>query len=952
MCAMRKHHYILSIIFYLLTIKVSCQNNNIGIPFIKNYTKKAYQAGTQNWDIVQGKNGLVYFANNEGLLQFDSKNWRCTPLNNNTVVRSLAVDTSGIIYAGGQNEWGYYEPNTIGSWSFHSLKHLIPKADREFEDVWEIIINEQGIYFRASGKLYYYHDGEIDVYQSKGLINFIGSFGNKVFVHDIDNGLFYFENEHLTFINGSHILKDLIVTATNKLADDKWMITTLDGLIYTFNGQQFERWYTDVDAFLVSSKIYAAAVFPDGQIALGTSFNGMLMLDSNGKIVQHLNKENGLLNNSVLSMFIDQSHHLWLGLDNGIDYVLSNSPFSRFYPDGKSQGTAYCAQLYQENIYFGTSNGLYRTEWKDYYSPFQSNHFELVRNTKGIVWGLDLADDKLFMSHHKGGFLIDDKKAVALNTDKGYWLFEPWKQDTNVLIAGTYNGLFVFEKKAEQWHFRNKLSGFQESSRFLEQDNYGNLWIAHPYKGIYKLTPDENWTKVGVQKYGTKEGLPSDLRNQLFKINEELVFCGERGVWLYSNEYDRFEAYTSFNDIFGKDTRIINLFEATNGHIWYVTENDIGLLEIQDKSIRKEIKKHSFPFLKDRLVGGFEFIYPLDDKSAFIGTEEGFIYYDINKKIYSDTSFHVLLNEIRSTNTADSLIFSGIFSLKKEPVQEASFPYKMNAFLFSFSATDFVSPEATEFQYYLKGMENEWSDWTTMTNKEYTNLVPGEYTFYLKAKNAHGQETQNLKYHFNISPPWYATALAKFIYFLLGISAILGTFWFFFYKYNTQKKKVALSEIEIGQLKNERLELEIAHKNRVLVTNTVHLQHKNEILDKLKVELDKIRKQANRQEVKHTLSKAIKLIEIEENSEIGWEQFTAHFNDIHPGFFDKLRQEFPQLSSKDLKLCAYIRMHLSTNDIASLMNNTIRGVEGGRYRLRKKMGLDTEVNLSDFILQF
>ena len=146
--------------------------------------------------------------------------------------------------------------------------------------------------------------------------------------------------------------------------------------------------------------------------------------------------------------------------------------------------------------------------------------------------------------------------------------------------------------------------------------------------------------------------------------------------------------------------------------------------------------------------------------------------------------------------------------------------------------------------------------------------------------------------------------------------------------------------------------LEVAHKNRELATTTIHLQHKNETLQKIKNELQKIQKQHKDSPLSRQLNKVIKMVEFEENAENGWEQFTAHFNEIHVDFFDRLRNDFPDLSHKDLKLCAYLRMNLSTKEIALLMNNTVRGVEGGRYRLRKKLGLDNKANLTEFILRY
>src|SRR5438270_6554529 len=115
-----------------------CQNT-IGLPDIINYPKKIYRAGTQNWDIRQDRNGILYFANNEGLLTLDGTYWRIYPLPNKTIVRSIEIAPDNKIYVGGQDELGYFAPSPNGSLVYTSLKNLIPEKDRSFSDVWDIV---------------------------------------------------------------------------------------------------------------------------------------------------------------------------------------------------------------------------------------------------------------------------------------------------------------------------------------------------------------------------------------------------------------------------------------------------------------------------------------------------------------------------------------------------------------------------------------------------------------------------------------------------------------------------------------------------------------------------------------------------------------------------------------------------------------------------------------------
>ncbi len=112
-----------------------------------------------------------------------------------------------------------------------------------------------------------------------------------------------------------------------------------------------------------------------------------------------------------------------------------------------------------------------------------------------------------------------------------------------------------------------------------------------------------------------------------------------------------------------------------------------------------------------------------------------------------------------------------------------------------------------------------------------------------------------------------------------------------------------------------------------------------------------LKKNKENNDLQSELKKMLKLVESDVALDKDWEQFSGHFDQVHMDFLHKLSEQFPKLSPNDYKLCAYLRMNLSTKEIASLMNISVRGVEASRYRLRKKLNLTTETNLTDFLLR-
>ena len=258
-----------------------------------------------------------------------------------------------------------------------------------------------------------------------------------------------------------------------------------------------------------------------------------------------------------------------------------------------------------------------------------------------------------------------------------------------------------------------------------------------------------------------------------------------------------------------------------------------------------------------------------------------------------------------------------------------------------------------------------WSSWNTKRNKEYTNLTPGDYTFKLRAKNQMGVASPVISYHFTISPPWYASNLARVIYALLVIGVILGLILVPRSRFkketanlvSAQKKKeeehqkvVEESEKAIIALQNKNLEEEIRHKNQELASTTMHLVQRSEMIHKLRNQLEKLQKEVKEVPAKKQVDSLLRLLTQDDELAREWNQFAHHFDQVHSDFLKRLRQQFPQLTSNDQKLCAYLRMNLATKEIAPLMNISVRGVEVGRYRLRKKLDLDTQVDLNEFMM--
>ncbi len=950
-----------------LPLKLFSQNT-IGLPDVVNYSKQTYNAGFQNWDIKQDRNGILYFANNEGLLSFDGRNWNLYSLPNKTIVRSVEIAADHKIYVGGQDELGYFSPGNNGRLQYHSFTALIPEKDKSFGDVWDIVSVKNDIYFRSHYKIFKFTNEAVAVFTAPSEWSYLGLCNDQLYAHDYKSGIMRFENNVCKAIAEKNELptNDLI-TSMLPLEKDSILITTLKHGLYILSKTGIAKLPTVNSALFENERIYATTAVNKDWLALATNNSGIYIVDHAGNIMQKLSKTEGLQNNNVLSIFLDRQNNLWLGLDNGIDLIAYNSAIKQISPM-LQDGSGYSAIIHQNRLFAGTTNGLYSVALqavKDL--SFSKGMFLPVNNTKGQVWGLSEINNQLLLGHHEGAFEIKDNSAQPISSNPGFWNFIPISTTfpTSKMVAGNYNGLVFFDYKNGQFIPSGDIPDFKESSRFVAIDKNENIWVSHPYHGVYKISK-KNTGAYTVNSYTDKNGLPTIFNNHVYKINNEVVFATEKGIFIYNAQTDRFEQSAYYKDLLG-DQSIRYLKEDAKGNTWFVHEKKLGVIDISGK----QPVIIYLPELNNKILSGFEFIYPVDENNIFIGGEKGFYHIDFEKYKKSIPDLKVNIRSVHIINKTDSLLFGGYFkNVNEQQIQESkNIPAIENNYKtirFEFSAALFGFEPNLEYSYRLKGFEQNWSEWAERTEKEYTNLAPGKHNFEVRVRSNLGNESESMVYSFIVLPPWYQSLWARIAYLLL-IGAGLYTLYKWQHikfneqqvKYeNEQKNTLYVHELELNKtasemvvLQNEKLEAEVNYKNAELASSAMHLVKKGELFTKIKGELTQVMKGIDNPEALAELRKMIKTLSEDDNMEQEWENFTKHFDKVNSDFLTELKDKHPGITPNELKLCAYLRMNLTTKEIAQLMNISVRGVEISRYRLRKKLQIPSELNLFDYLVK-
>lgn len=945
--------------FFVSFVFISAQaQNTIGLPEVINYNKQLYNAGTQNWDVAQGENGLIYFGNNEGLLSFDGTFWNTYPLPNKTIVRSIEITPDNKIYVGGQNEFGFFYPGERGILEYHSLIHLVPNQERTFDDVWDICAYKGSLFFRTNSKIFRLTNNSITVYPTTTEWRFMSVCNGELIAEDREGVLVYEARTWKPVFRNSALPVDALITSIIPLNESSSLIATLKSGFFVYNkGAPLYQMSTPDITFLSALNVYKSIRLRDRKIAIATSMGGCFIMDTTGDIIQSLTVTEGLQNNNIRSIFQDRDNNLWLGLENGIDFIAYDNAIKHIYPGPHNMGSGYAAIAYNNYMYLGTSNGLYRfrlTENKDH--SYDKSKIEKVLHSEGEAWNLSIVNGQLFMGHHTGAYMIKGNKAVLFDDKIGFWTFLPLSNTlpSDMMVAGNYLGLGFYRFEDDHFNPEGQYLPF-ESARFVVVENEHTVWVAHPYKGIYRIIIGSN-DSLSVKLFIENSGLPSVNNNYIFKINNQIIIATENGLYKLNKTRNNFVPATELNKkITARNIRYLR--EDAVGNIWFVHGKQISVLD-QSSDTSRII---NFSELNNKLVNGFESVYPLDKNNILIGSEKGFFHVDYEKYKNSSRTFKTKVREVHAIANNDSLLYAGY-----GPAEIARLPYKRNSIHFEFSAILYGQQSNIEYSFRLKNFESNWSPWTTKTEKDYTNLPPGDYELLVKARTNLGNESAISNYKFVINPPWYLSLPAKIVYTML---VLLGGYLIIRYqknkfreqqlKYEEKQKQLKYmhqleidkSEKEIVKLKNEKLETEIEHKNYELATSAMHLLQKKEMMDQLRDDLNGMMKNIDDDETFAKCRKLIKALGEDTKLDDNWEHFEMHFDKIHTDFLVQIKQKYPALSAAELRLCAYIRLNLSTKEIAKLLNISIRGVETTRYRLRKKLGLDKDQNLFEYLLE-
>ncbi|HEY4789615.1 MAG TPA: hypothetical protein VIH57_26375 [Bacteroidales bacterium] len=894
---------------------------------IKNYITNNISIENQNWNISQSPlNGMIYFANSEGLVEYNGISKKIYHLPHRKGVRSVLADNHGNIFTGSFEDFGYWKLDENGQLTYHSLTKdfTIEKND----EIWKIYTDGGKVYFQSFTTIYSYDYKHVTPIKSPFTMLFMFQVGKRFVVQVLDNGLYWFDGEKFDFIPGSEMFVSRKVHAVIQSSPTEMLICTANQGIYKFSDQKFTYFHSPISSFLEVYTCNAGLMLNDSLIVYGTILNGVVFTNTKGQILRHYNFSNGLNNNTVLSLTKDMDNGLWVGLDEGVNHIDIASPYTYYINSNGTLGTIYTVLKDNDRLYMGTNHGLFVADIVKTSGNYEFTNIKLIPNSQGQVWTLEKFDNQIICGHNEGTYLVEGNSLRQISNVTGGWTI---KQYNDFLIEGTYTGIVIFQKdKQGKWTFRNKVKYFGEPTRHLEIDYLGYIWTLHPPKGIYRLELNETLDSVvKTDFYNIVMNKP--LRSDVVKIKNKIAFITTENIYTYDYDQKKIIPFNSLNTSLGSYAHASNIIHFEKDKYWFVNGHKIGLFEIaKDFSTKKYFellqKSIDIPERDIQIIG-------LDDKTLLIPNRQAFSTYGLTAGEKDNNISRLQIKDLLFQGKAKGLEFS------PELTRTFEVPYRNNNLTVNFADPSHFNREEKEFFYKIEELDEAWHV-TTLDNFTYLNLKYG--TYHLLIKSDASDHVAEVK--FVILRPWYLTWPSFGLYLLILAGLVMLGVKIFNAELRKQKQ---LIEFEV---RSKKLESELDYKSYELMLSMRYLIQKNEILTELQKQIEDIRNNSSKYPIKPMRDMEKILDEGLKQQTEEWRSAMDNLKLSQQGFFKKLKDKHPELTPHDLRLCSYLRMNFTTKEIAKLLNITTRGVEISRYRLRRKMGLDHDKNLTEYLI--
>jgi len=819
-----------TLILFLLATWI-CQfpviGQNLRLP-ISNYSNRVYGRDYEatNYCIVTDHRNLVYAGNANGIMEYDGTEWRFIEVRQGALVGSMDISPNGSIFVGSQQDFGLLVTDQRGSLEYQSLSGLLTEKERYFSDIWATHAAHNFTAFQAEECIFILRGDSLESIYPNTTYHTSFLLGSDLYVRERGEGLKILRDDAFHMVKDGAKFADLGIFGMFPYDDEgSILLSTNEKGFYIFHPLRgIEHMPTENDEFLIEAGIFGGIALSDGNFALNTLHEGVLICDRQGKINAVINKSTGLNSDDVKGIWQDKFQNIWCALDKGIDKIDYTSPLSVYQEDAGLEGNVNTLVRFDGKLYVGTTSGLFVEENAQILN--KTLKFTPVTLIKDQVWSLKSIYGSLVVGTSNGLFTIKNNHARKISDINVFTLLYLEKEER--LLAGGNVGVAVFRPDLDFKLVRHvseiNMDIKAMAHNRLTHSDATEIWLGSSLEGTMKALIYEDLSYELTQYYGASDGL-SEGWIRPFTFQDSVVFGAQDGIFHFIDEtviremlpdslkdlpeyyrgyFDRSKFYNIRNDL------PLSFLTYAYNRSWAVIDNEIILVSHLDQT---DIFEKPFKTVD---LGEINSIYPDDENTVWFAASDGLARFDLENMNQPLIDFHAAIRSV--VVTGDSLIFNGSHSLPSfsseddpgilfEQPKDAIpvLDYDFNDLTFFFTSPFYDNEEDNLFSWMLEGDKSGWSNWSDRRVISYTNLHEGDYIFTLRVKNVYGDITETAGYRFVIRPPWYRTIPAY-------LSYIIFLILFIYTAIRLGQRRLRLKNEKLEAIVQQRTE-EIRHQN-------------------------------------------------------------------------------------------------------------------------------------------
>jgi diguanylate cyclase (GGDEF)-like protein len=790
-----------------------------GLPLVYNFTSADYGSISQSWSITQGKDGVIYVGNvSDGVLEFDGAHWSHVPVPNRFVVRSLATAPDGRIYVGTIGDFGYLQRDATGKQHFVSLLDLVPAAERGFADVWNIEIARDAVYFSTLTRIFRLQAGKLTVIKPRNRFHISFLVNDTLYVIDTGTGLTRVVGDHTELVpDGAKFADERIYAMLPwpgpgaQAKPGELLVASRSRGWFLYDGQTFRPWPTAVDAALNQAAIYGAIWLAGGNIAVATQRDGVFVIDTQGRLVSHLTRANGLATNTIYAMYQDDQRGLWLATGEGITRVDIGSALTAFDDRNGLPGIVLGVARRDGVLYAGSTEGAFRlTTAADGTAAFVPEPALPGKNVSFLKSGDQLlaAGTAGVYAWHADGSV---HPIVGAEHAQRTWSTQPMlatRRQPDRVFIGFKDGLGEIHRDGQRWVDEGFVGNVREQADSLAEDARGNLWLGLMAGGVGRLALPHDWTgpndprTPALQRFGTDAGLPEGTV-AVTTVNDQVRFLTRGGIYRFDPATRRFAPDPAFERLFPDGPRRVVLAHQLDRHtLWLSTANDREGIKEAGRALYANGRWRWQPTPLQTLAGvDFNALATDPDGVAWLSSGKGLYRFDPARQPRAVQPLRALL---RGVTIRDARALA----IDHAPDTVPRLPANDNALRFDFAAPAFTDFAATRYQVRMEGADANWSPWSDATYRDYTNLDSGSYRLVVRARNVYGEVSAPATFRFRILAPWYRTWWAWLAWLAAAVAIVIAiTRW--------RAHVLVRRNLELAELVRQR-NAELAEANQAL----------------------------------------------------------------------------------------------------------------------------------------